>query len=277
VSVSGTSRKAAIAVLALPEAAAAALLAQLGAADLQRLQRAVDEVGEVAEHEVAAVLAELAAQVRRPPALARSAEPGYLRRLAQRAFGDERAAELLAPPAAVPPRARDRLSAAPIAELAQLLGEEHPQIAAMVLTQLPSERAARVLAAMSAELAAEVVARLAEIQEVPEQRVAQAAQALVQALERAGGLDEAAAAERFDGLGFAATVLRELEAARSAPLLDELSARDRRAATQLRAAMLRPSELAEAPAALAAAGAASGPAPSAALSAASTAAQRELS
>ncbi len=132
----------------------------------------------------------------------------------------------------------ERLRVARVADLAQLLADEHPQVAAMVLTQLAPALAARVLAAMSPELAAELLARLAEVEEVPAHAVAEASQALVRALETAGGLAASEERATFDGLGFSAAVVRALGAPHGGAVLEQLTSRDRRIATRVRSALL---------------------------------------
>ncbi len=239
-----SGRKAAIALLSLHEDVAAAVLARLGPAELRKLRQETAALGEISDEQSAAVLEELAERMASPLAMARLAGPAYLLRLAQRAFGEELAGELLAEPPPPEPEARDRLRGARVVDLAQLLGYEHAQVAAMLLTQLPSPLAAKVLAAMPAEQAADIVARLAEVEEVPAHAVAVASQALVRALEAAGGLADAEARSSFDGLAFSAAVVRELGGGSNA-VLDQLSARDRRAATRVRAAVLALEDCAE--------------------------------
>lgn len=234
----GNARKAAIALLGLQEDVAAEVLARLSPAEVRRLQQEVAALGEVSDDQVAQALDELAGSVASPLALARAAGPAYLLRLAQRAFGEARAEELLGEPPAPAPEPMQRLREARVEDLAQLLADEHPQVAAMVLTQLAPPLVASVLAAMSAELGAELVARLAEIEEVPAHAVAEASQALVRALEAAGGLASGEARESFDGLGFSAEVVRALEAPHGSAVLEQLGNRDRRAATRVRAALL---------------------------------------
>jgi flagellar motor switch protein FliG len=233
-----SARKAAIALLSLQEDVAAAVLSRLGPEEIRRLREETLALGEVSDEQVTQILDELAASVASPLAMARAAGPAYLKRLAQRAFGDARAEELLAAPLPPAPEPMERLRGARVADLAQLLADEHPQVAAMVITQLAPELAARVLAAMAPELAAELVARLAEVEEVPAHAVAEASQALVHALEAAGALAGAEGSAAFDGLSFSAAVVRELGAPHSGALLEQLAKRDRPAATRVRTAML---------------------------------------
>jgi flagellar motor switch protein FliG len=235
-----SARKAAIALFSLQEDVAIAVLSRLGPEEIRRLRHEMLVLGDVSDDQVTQILDELAASVASPLAMARAAGPAYLMRLAQRAFGEARAEQLLAAPLPPEPEPEpmDRLRGARVDDLAQLLVDEHPQVAAMVLTQLAPELAAKVLAAMSPELAAELVARLAAVQEVPAHAVAEAAQVLVRVLEAAGALAGADGGAAFDGLSFSAAVVRELGAPHGSAMLEQLAKRDRPAATRVRTAML---------------------------------------
>jgi flagellar motor switch protein FliG len=86
------------------------------------------------------------------------------------------------------------LKPVPPAMLAQLLANEHPQVIAVILANLRARHAAQVLAALPEALQPEIVHRIAELQSVPEDLLAEvgdALQGLVQGL--AGAADGAAA------------------------------------------------------------------------------------
>jgi flagellar M-ring protein FliF len=229
-------RSAAVALLSLPEDLATSLLSKLEEAEIRQLNLAVSCLGEISEQRATEVLDELARNLALP--LARTSGSAALRRLTQRAFGDLRAAQLLAAPPAAAPGPIDQLRAARVDDLAKLLSEEHPQIATLLLTQLPSPFAAQVLGEMNAEVAVELIARMAELRHVPPQVVAEASQMMAQML--AAPTQEAATDERkpFDGLTFAAALVRDFDPPRSTTLLDHLSERDRRTATRVRSALL---------------------------------------
>ena len=86
------------------------------------------------------------------------------------------------------------LEPVPPAMLAQLLANEHPQVIAVILANLRARHAAQVLAALPEALQPEIVHRIAELQSVPEDLLAEvgdALQGLVQGL--AGAADGSAA------------------------------------------------------------------------------------
>jgi hypothetical protein len=132
-----------------------------------------------------------------------------MRKLADRAFGHDRAQKLFKTPLPTP-EPLVLLRSARVNSLAQLLADEHPQIAAVVLTQLPARVASKVIALMQPELAAELAARISELEEIPEHAVTEASESLVRALEAAGGLASSDSRAEFDGLAFSAAIVNEL-------------------------------------------------------------------
>jgi flagellar motor switch protein FliG len=160
----------------------------------------------------------------------------YVRKLADAAFGAERAQKLFGV-FAPPTDPLQLLRTARVNAIAQLLTEEHPQIAAVVLTQLPSGVAAKVLALMPPDAAADLTARISELEEVPEHAVAEASESLVRALEIAGGLATSDARSMFDGLAFSAAIVNELSSEAGDDLLGKIAERDETAASRIREAM----------------------------------------
>src|SRR5580704_4751808 len=181
-------RRAAIALLSLDEELASKVLARMPERDVRRLAEIVEDLGEVSSATIEKVLLELERGIVDPLATARTGGHKYMRKLADRAFGSERAQRLFGIPTPQVSEPLQLLRTARATALAQLLSEEHPQIAAVVLTQLQPKVAAKVIALMEPELAADVAARIAELEEIPENAVAEASESLVRALEAAGGL-----------------------------------------------------------------------------------------
>ncbi|MEZ4365294.1 MAG: FliG C-terminal domain-containing protein [Kofleriaceae bacterium] len=230
------ARKAAIALLSLDEAVAADILTRLPEAQIRQLCATVEHLGPVTHAQIVDALSELERGLTDPLAMAGSIGTAYVRRLAHRALGDERAHRLLGPQ----PEATSSLHllrSARVQTMASLLAEEHPQIAAVVLTQLPSALAAKVLAAMAPTLAADLIERLAGLDELPEHAVADASDAIVRALEAAGGLATSDVRRSFDGLAFSAAVLNELPTEQGDELLGTIATLDELAATRIREAM----------------------------------------
>lgn len=236
-------QKAAIALLSLDEEVASLVLARMQEHDVRRLVEAVEQLEEVGPEVIERVLGELERGLTDPLAMVRSGGTKYVRKLADRAFGFERAQKLfgVAPPPSEP---LQLLRTARVNALAQLLGDEHPQIAAVVLTQLAPAVAAKVLALMPRELAADLAARLSDLEEIPEHAVHEASESLVRALEAAGGLAGSDARAEFDGLAFSAAIVNEMSSEDGDALLEKIADQDEVIAARIREALFTFDDLA---------------------------------
>jgi flagellar motor switch protein FliG len=229
-------KKAAIALLSLDEEVAAQVLSKMPEADVRRLVEAVEALDDVGGEVITSVLEELERGIQSPLAMVKQSGTKYVRKLADAAFGAERAQKLFGV-VAPPSEPIQLLRTARVNAVAQLLSEEHPQIAAVVLTQLPPSVAAKVLALMTPEAAADLTARISELEEVPEHAVAEASESLVRALEIAGGLANSDARSEFDGLAFSAAIVNELSTEAGDDLLGKIAERDEAIATRIREAL----------------------------------------
>ena len=230
-------RRAAIALLSLDEELASQVLSKMALSDVKRLWDAALNLGDVGGELITNVLGELERGLSDPLAMARADGGAYLKKLADRAFGPERAKAALALEPPAPPAPIQLLRSARVQSLAQLLAEEHPQIAAVVLTQLPARVASKVLALMDPMIAAELTARLAALEEVPEHAVAEASESLVAALAAAGGLATSDARAEFDGLAFSAAIINELSSEQGEDILGQIAQRDEGTAAKIREAL----------------------------------------
>ncbi len=234
----GPRHKAAIAVLALDEDLAGQILSQLDDVELRALSAAVDDLDLVPADALLAVLADLERAMAGPMSVSRTGGGAYVRQLASRSLGEDRARRLFAPPAEdAPPAPIEQLRNARTQSLADLLVEEHPQIAAVVLTQLPAATASKVLAAMPHEIAADLTARLAGLDEIPDRAVLEASESLVRALASTGGLASSDRRSDFDGLAFAAAIVNEMSGDDGDALLGRLATVDEATAARVREAM----------------------------------------
>jgi flagellar motor switch protein FliG len=229
-------QKAAIALLSLDEEVATQVLGKMADDDVRRLVEAVEELDDVGGDVITVVLEDLERGLSSPLAMVRTGGTKYVRKLADAAFGAERAQKMfgvIAPPT----EPLQLLRTARVHAIAQLLNEEHPQIAAVVLTQLPSAVVAKVLALMPPDSAADLTSRISELEEIPEHAVAEASESLVRALELAGGLATSDARSMFDGLAFSAAIVNELSSEAGDDLLGKIGERDEAAASRIREAM----------------------------------------
>ncbi len=241
---SGT-RRAAIALLSLDEELASKVLAKMAEHEVRRLADVVEDHGDVKGTDaIAQVLTELERGMVDPLAIAKSGGQKYMRKLADKAFGSERSQKLFGLPTQTTSEPLQLLRSARVPSLAQLLAEEHPQIAAVVLTQLPPSVASKVIALMEPEAGADLAMRISELEEVPEHAVNEASEQLVRALEAAGGLASSDMRSEFDGLAFSAAIVNEMASEAGDDLLAKIGERDERAATRIREAMFTFDDLA---------------------------------
>lgn len=236
-------QRAAIALLSLDEEVAALVLSRMAEHDVRRLVEAVDELDEIKAETIDKVLAQLEVGLTNPLAMAKSGGTKYVRRLADRAFGTDKAQKLfgVAPPPSEP---LQLLRSARVSSVAQLLQDEHPQIAAVVLTQLAPGVAAKVLALMPEEIAADLASRISDLEEIPDHAVAEASESLVRALELAGGLASSDSRSEFDGLAFSAAIVNEMSAEAGDTLLGKIAETNETAATRIREALFTFEDLA---------------------------------
>jgi len=226
--------KAALLLLALDEDVAAALLKHLDEGQLKKLAARADRLDASMADHLDATFIEFERMIRAHGPVGPAAAGSYFRGLAARAIGAEKAHKLLAPPAP-PPGPLDALKSAPVATLVELLLEEHPQIAAVILAQLPHTRGAEVLRAMPEKNQGEIFSRLAKLKEIPAQTLHLASEVLARSLASDGVLGEEQ--RTFDGVAFAAGMLNAMPAETTTRLLDDVSQRSEPAAKKIREAM----------------------------------------
>jgi flagellar motor switch protein FliG len=165
--ISGKQR-AAILLMSLGEQDAANLLKQLDAKDVQQLGIAMSELQEVSRDQMTNVLQKFIGVVDGKADVASSSQE-YVRRVLTQAVGKQKADLLL-----------DRLSTGQAGQgiealkwmeakaVAQIVGAEHPQIAALVLSHLEAEQSASILALLPEQMRTEVLMRIATTNEVPQ-------------------------------------------------------------------------------------------------------------
>jgi flagellar motor switch protein FliG len=214
-------RRAAIALLSLDEEIASKVLARMSERDVRRLAEIVEDLGEVSSGTIEKVLLELERGMVNPLAIAHTGGHRYMRKLADKAFGSDRAQKLFGVPEVQ------------VSEPLQLLRTAR----ATALAQLQPKVASKVISVMEPELAADVCARIADLEEIPEHAVAEASESLVRALEAVGGLASSDARSEFDGLAYSAAVVNEMATTAGDELLAKISEADDKTATRIREAM----------------------------------------
>lgn len=209
--------RAALVVEALGPVRAAPIISRLAESDLLKLLEVLAHGVQVTDDERTAVLAEVVTRLGGQPAMALGGWE-YVRDLLAHAFGPEVADEWLRRLQGDPgPEPFRMLAQARVEDLVVLLQDEHPQVAALVLSHLPADLAAGVLERWPAEEQAALIRRVARIEPVLP-RVLEVLEArLVQRLLERGGY------RRPQGLDAAVAMLNHVERSTERQVLKGLS------------------------------------------------------
>ena len=188
--------KAAVLLLTLGSEVATNVCRHLSEAEVRQLSQAMASVRTIPRRSAAAVHEEawrwLSSRdgylvdgedfVRRLIAAASSSRVGHeqqtLRELARRAEPSS-------------PSIGARLDGVPAEAIAKVLADEHPQVAALVIANLGTGRAAEVLVRLSEEAQTDVVQRIADLRAVPEDVLTDVGNAIVGQVERLGATAQA--------------------------------------------------------------------------------------
>lgn len=162
----GGASAAAILLLLLEEKEAAEVLRHLDADEVRRLGSEMFGAAAADEIKVDRALECFVDGSRAVSALAPGADR-KIRNVMTEALGDGRAAPLLSAIAPQPPRtALERLQWMDGAALAALVASEHPQVGAVLVSMLPSDKAAFALSGLSGERQADLLWRAARLRPV---------------------------------------------------------------------------------------------------------------
>jgi flagellar motor switch protein FliG len=202
----GTQR-AAILLMSLGEQDAANVLKQLDAREVQKLGIAMAELKEVSREQMSAVLDKFIGVADGKANIA-SGSQDYVRRVLTQAVGKHKTDMLL-----------DRVSNGQTGQgiealkwmeakaVAQIIGGEHPQIAAIVLAHLEPEQSADILPLLNEDLRTEVLMRIASLNEVPQSALTE----LDQLVEKQANVAPPATLRRVGGARTAANILNAME------------------------------------------------------------------
>ncbi len=216
-------------LLSLEESAAAPIIAELDDSELHRLREVAAIMREVPAASLDGVYEEFIECAKNAVAVPRGGLR-YLRRVAAKAIGEERTAEIFFEG---PQSSMDRLVTADAAALAVVLENEHEQLVAAVLSQLPRDKARDVLSQLPEPMRASVVQRLARITEIPAGLLEEVASALLAELPAAG----AEAMISVDGIARSASLVRQLDPDVGKMLLESLAQGDEALADEIRRSM----------------------------------------
>jgi flagellar motor switch protein FliG len=219
--------KAVLLLLSLDESTAAPIMSELDPGDVRKLREVAAMMRAVPASALDRVYAEFVEDAHQAIAVPRGGIR-YLRRVATRALGESRTQEIFDE---APATAMDRIAAMDPTVLGGVLENEHPQVIAAILSQLPAEKAAKLVEALPEGVRAAALTRLGSMTEVPAGLLEEVATALSEDLPPPG----VEASLSVDGIGRSAQLVRKLKKETSESLLTEIEGQD----SQLVAAIRR--------------------------------------
>ncbi|AKU93027.1 flagellar motor switch protein FliG [Vulgatibacter incomptus] len=229
---SGTgARRAAALLLGLGRESAEDVVRLLGEEEVRKIALGAKELRRGQTNEVPDALRSFVASMENVGGEVQAGEE-LLRELTERAHGPELARRAFER-GALPREPNDPL--APIGDadpeaLAMILVREHPQTVALVLGSLPPEKAADTMDHLPDEMRSQVIRRMATVDSVSPEVLAEVARALTAELSAAasGGM------RRVDGKHAALEILRRTPGARQSELVAEIERIDASLAAELR-------------------------------------------
>jgi flagellar motor switch protein FliG len=217
----GTQR-AAILLLSLGEQDAANVLKQLDAREVQKLGIAMAELKEVSREQMTSVLDKFIG-VADSRANVAGASPDFVRRVLTQAVGKQKTDMLL--DRVITGQTGQGIEALKWMEakaVAQIIGGEHPQIAAIVLSHLEPEQSATILPLLTDDMRTEVLMRIATLNEVPQSALTE----LDQLVEKQANATPPATLRRIGGARTVANILNSMERDKSGEELGKIEKAD---------------------------------------------------
>lgn len=227
------AQKALLFIVSIDERIATRILGHMNERELRDMRRASVGTEEIDAAAIIDVHREFVREIRDGVPTSLKGSSAYLRRIAGRAHGEGKVADLW--------EKADDKAEGPVAELARLdtatvlpiLEREHPQTLAVVFSLMDSGRAGELLGHFPDDLQTEVLRRLATLKKVPDTVVRHIEEQFKLELDALGDVSQV----ELDGVDATASVLKRIDAERAEELIDELAVVDEEAATRVRRAM----------------------------------------
>jgi flagellar motor switch protein FliG len=182
---SGTER-AAIFLMSLSEKEAAEVMRHMPVSEVQRLGKAMASMRKVTRSQADSVLSQFTDNAEKePPGI--GASPTFLKRVLSSSLGEEKASQVLERLIDDEPRGLDSLQLMEAKEITEIIHREHPQVIAVVLAGLEAPKSAQVIAQLPVPMATDVVARIASLEEIPQDTIGELDEVLQQRFSQAGG------------------------------------------------------------------------------------------
>ena len=162
--------QAAVFLMSLGEQEASEVLKHLSVGEVQRLGKAMASMKKVTRDQADNALKTFTDNVATDAPLS-GGSPRFLRRLLTSSLGEDKAKQMMDRLMDGAERGLDSLQLMNAKEISELIYTEHPQVVAIVLAGLESDKSAEVLSLMPSARSTDVVRRIALLNEVPQDSI----------------------------------------------------------------------------------------------------------
>lgn len=225
--------RAAVLMMVVGDEEAAAILQKLDPEEVRQLGTAMMNVADVSEWEMAQVLDDFTGRAQERSAIQFDPRP-KLESVVTKALGPERASTILS--RILPPEPNESIATLQwmdATEIAAILEEEHPQIAAVLLAHLEPATAGQVLEMLPEAVQPQVLRRVAKLGPVTPEALA----TLTALLERHSGQPRRVAGVQMGGTREAAKIMSSVRKITEQKVMPKLAKLDREVARAIEEAM----------------------------------------
>ncbi|MEO1079351.1 MAG: flagellar motor switch protein FliG [Pseudomonadota bacterium] len=217
------AQRAAIFLLGVGEESAASIMRHMDPREVQRVGEAMASLSAISDEQVSEVLSEFHEKAGAVNPLGLGA-PDFAKRVMVQALGEAKARTVLAKvmPGQADSTGIDALKWMDAHAVADLIGDEHPQIIAIVLASLDQDHAAQVLAELSEDIRVDAVNRVARLESIDPS----AMEELDRVLEKQLGKASKSAPRAVLGMHAAAAMMNSVDAELENAVMDALRERD---------------------------------------------------
>ncbi|MCS6296556.1 MAG: flagellar motor switch protein FliG [Nitrospira sp.] len=225
------AQKAAILLRAIGEEAAAAVMKTLDPKDIRKLGAFMKETANITKQEEDSVIAEFEQASSSGEVQFEGRE--FMEAILKKALGPEKAARMMESLNTKTYPGIDALKWVDARTVAQILKIEHPQTIAVCLGQMEAEQASAVLALLPVHLHADVSLRLATMQEVQPEVLAELSDSLQEILSASMGMSSMS----VGGAELMAEILTRVDKNTEGAIMAKITERDQALAESIRALM----------------------------------------
>ncbi|MEE4108693.1 MAG: flagellar motor switch protein FliG [Halieaceae bacterium] len=217
------AQRAAILLLGVGEESAATIMRHMEPREVQRVGEAMASLSGVSDDQLAEVLSEFNEKVGAVNPLGIGASD-FAQRVLVQALGEDKARSVMSKVAPGKSKSRgiEALKWMDAGAVADLIGEEHPQIIAIVLASLDEDQAAAVLRALPDEQRGDIVLRIARLEVIDPAAMEELDKVLEKQLGRASKTPPRA----LDGKSSAAAIMNSVDADLEASVMEAMRQND---------------------------------------------------